>query len=128
VSVADIYEALTGARSYQDPTAPERACLVLARLAGDKLNTALVKAFVNAITFFPLGSLVRTNRGDVGVVVRLNAGEPLHPVVALLDERLENPRGQLDTAARNTSGAYEQHILETLRPPNDFDVARFLTA
>ena len=33
VSVADIYEAVTGARSYQDPTPPERACLLLARLA-----------------------------------------------------------------------------------------------
>ena len=55
VSVADIYEAITGARSYQAPTLPEHACLILARLAGEKLNTALVKAFVNAITFFPLG-------------------------------------------------------------------------
>jgi putative nucleotidyltransferase with HDIG domain len=55
VSVADIYEAITGARSYQDPTMPDRACLVLARLAGEKLNTVFVKAFVNAITFFPLG-------------------------------------------------------------------------
>jgi len=44
VSVADIYEAVTGARSYQAPTPPERACLLLARLAGDKLNAALVKA------------------------------------------------------------------------------------
>jgi HD-GYP domain-containing protein (c-di-GMP phosphodiesterase class II) len=68
VSVADIYEAITGARSYQDPTSPEHACLVLARLAGDKLNTALVKAFVSAITFFPIGSVVRTSRDEIGVV------------------------------------------------------------
>ena len=27
VSVADIYEAITGARSYQDPSMPEHACL-----------------------------------------------------------------------------------------------------
>src|SRR5262249_48030335 len=81
VSVADIYEALTGARSYQDPTMPEHACLVLARLAGDKLNTVFVKAFVNAITFFPLGSLVRTNRDEIGVVIRINANDPLHPVL-----------------------------------------------
>lgn len=128
VSVADIYEAITGARSYQDPTAPERACLVLARLAGDKLNTSLVKAFVNAITFFPLGSLVRTDRNETGVVVRTNAADPLHPIIVLMDERLQSPRGRLDTATRDMHGAYERHILETLMPPEGFDVGSFLAA
>jgi HD-GYP domain-containing protein (c-di-GMP phosphodiesterase class II) len=128
VSVADIYEAMTGARSYQDATLPERACLVLARLAGDKLNTVLVKAFVNAITFFPLGSVVRTDRGEVGVVVRTNSGDPLHPVLALGDERLQTPRGWIDTSARDASGSYERHVLETVVPPEGFDVAPFLAA
>jgi putative nucleotidyltransferase with HDIG domain len=128
VSVADIYEAITGARSYQDPTVPERACLVLARLAGDKLNTSLVRAFVNAITFFPLGSLVRTNRQEVGVVVRTNAGDPLHPVVVLTDTDLRTSHGQVDTAARDTAGSYQRHIIETLTPPANFDVRHFLAA
>ena len=128
VSVADIYEAITGARSYQEPTVPERACLVLARLAGDKLNTALVKAFVSAITFFPLGSVVRTNRDEIGVVVRTNAADPLHPVLALADQELQRPCGRVDSAARDAAGSYERHILETLRPPEGFDVGNFLAA
>jgi putative nucleotidyltransferase with HDIG domain len=126
VSVADIYEAITGARSYQDPTPPERACLVLARLAGDKLNTVLVKAFVNAVTFFPIGSIVRTDRNEMGVVVRTTDGDPLHPIVALADEALNTPCGRIDTAARDASGAYERHILATVRPPAGFDAAAFL--
>ncbi len=128
VSVADIYEAITGARSYQDPTVPERACLVLARLAGDKLNTVLVRAFVNAITFFPIGSVVRTNREEIGVVIRTNPGDPLHPIVALADQQLLSPNGRIDTAARDASGAYERHILGTLPPPPGFDVGNFLTS
>jgi putative nucleotidyltransferase with HDIG domain len=55
VAVADIYEALTGARSYKEPTPPERACLILARIAGEHLNASLVKAFVSTVTFFPAG-------------------------------------------------------------------------
>jgi putative nucleotidyltransferase with HDIG domain len=128
ISVADIYEAITGARSYQDPTLPERACLMLARLAGNKLNTVLVKAFVNAVTFFPLGSIVRTNRDEIGVVVRTNAGNPLHPVLALADQQLQNARGRVDMATRNASGSYERHVLETVRPPQGFDVRNFLDA
>lgn len=127
VSVADIYEAMTGARSYQDPKMPEQACLVLARLAGTKLNTALVKAFINAVTFFPVGSMVRTDRDEVGIVVRTVSGEPLHPVVALMTaERQPQPDGQIDTSARHNGGAYERHIVETVMPPEGFSVVEFL--
>jgi putative nucleotidyltransferase with HDIG domain len=128
VSVADIYEAVTGARSYQAPTPPERACLLLARLAGEKLNGALVKAFVNAITFFPIGSLVRTSRDEIGLVIRTAAGEPLHPVISLVNETLQTPAGEIDTSERDASGAYCRHIVETLPRGDSLNVADFLTA
>jgi putative nucleotidyltransferase with HDIG domain len=127
VSVADIYEAITGARSYQDPTPPEHACLILARLAGQKLNADLVKAFVNAITFFPLGSVVRTNRDEIGVVVRTNHADPLHPMLTLVDAN-QNPSVSVDTCSRDGSGGYERHILETIRPPEGLEMSKFLAA
>lgn len=129
VSVADVDQVLTGARSYQAPTLPEQACLVLARLAGEKLNTALVKAFVNAVTFFPLGSLVRTSRGEIGVVVGTTAADPLHPVLALVDESLDGPRGHIDTSTRDRTGADQRHIVETLMPQREtLDATRFLAS
>jgi hypothetical protein len=118
---------MTGARSYQDPAMPEQACLVLARLAGTKLNTALVKTFVNAIGFFPIGSVVRTDRGELGVVVRATAGEPLHPVVAPLGSEYERLPGHIDTSVRDGSGQYARHIMETIRPPDGLDVAAVLS-
>jgi putative nucleotidyltransferase with HDIG domain len=126
VSVADIYEAITGARTYQDPTPPERACLILARFAGDKLNTGLVKTFVNAITFFPVGSLVRTSRDELGLVVETTRGEPLHPVLALVDEETYRPRGRVNTAERDSSGAYARHISQSLPAPEGLDLRVFL--
>jgi HD-GYP domain-containing protein (c-di-GMP phosphodiesterase class II) len=129
VSVADIYEAVTGARSYQAPTPPDRACLLLARLAGSKLNPSLVKAFVNAISFFPIGSLVRTDRGELAIVVRTNPHDPLHPVVQIVDEAVHTALGEADTSARNADGVYERHILETVVSTGTApDVSRFLTA
>ena len=129
VSVADIYEAITGARSYQAPTLPERACLVLARLAGDKLNSALVKAFVNAITFFPLGSMVRTTRDELAIVVGINPTDPLHPMLALVDSEGTGPGAQIDTSARDPKGAYHRHIVETVLPQGTApDMTRFLAA
>jgi putative nucleotidyltransferase with HDIG domain len=128
VSVADIYEAITGARSYQAPTPPERACLVLARLAGEKLNGSLVKAFVGAITFFPIGSLVRTSRDEIGLVIRTAAGDPLHPVISLVDETRQLPAGDIDTSERDVSGAYCRHIVETLPRSDSLNLAHFLPA
>ena len=126
VSVADVYEALTGARTYQEPFPPERACLILSRLAGETLNTALVKTFVNAVTFFPLGSVVRTNRDELGVVVRTQTGEPLHPVLALLDPDGHQPLQLIDTAVRDTAGGYERHVTATLPAPEDLDMRKIM--
>lgn len=129
VSVADIYEAITGARSYQAPTPPERACLLLARLAGEKLNASLVKAFVNAITFFPIGSLVRTSAGEMGVVVRTSGSDPLHPVIALVDDTMDRALGEIDTSERDAAGAYKRYVTETLAPRGDtLNMARFLSS
>ena len=126
VSVADIYEAITGARSYQAPTPPERACLIMARMAGEKLNTGLVKMFVSAVTFFPVGSLVRTNRNELGIVVRTNRREPLHPLLTLMDEDTHRPGGRVDTAERESSGAYARHITQSVPAPDDLDLRVFL--
>jgi putative nucleotidyltransferase with HDIG domain len=126
VAVADIYEAITGARTYQDPGQPEQACLVLARLAGGKLNAALVKAFVAAVTFFPVGSVVRTSRDELGVVIATNQAEPLHPVIALAAPDFGRLPGDIDTAVRDSSGAYARHITETILPPKGLDLSAFL--
>ena len=126
VAVADIYEAVTGARTYQAPAQPEQACLVLARLAGAKLNAALVKAFVAAVTFFPIGSVVRTSRDETGVVIATNPSEPLHPVIAIAATDLARVPGHVDTSLRDASGGYARHIIETLRPPQGLDLGSFL--
>ena len=126
VSVADVYEAITGARTYQAPTPPERACLIMARMAGEKLNTGLVKAFVNSITFFPVGSVVRTSRSEVAVVVRTSCREPLHPVLALVDEETYKPTELVDTSERESSGGYARHITQSLPAPDGLDVRLFL--
>ncbi len=116
VAVADTYEALTGARSYRDPLCPDEACLILARMAGRKLNPALVRAFVSMITFFPVGCVVRLSTGEVGVVVETRESEPLHPIIAVVTEEASDATAQsrIDTASRDEAGAYLRHVVETL--------------
>ncbi len=126
VSLADIYEAVTGARSYRAPIPPERACLMLARMGGDQLNSSLVKAFVNAVTFFPVGSVVRTSHDCIGIVIRTTPGDPLHPVIVPVDTAYRRDGEALDTSLRAGDGTYRCHILETLSPPDGVNVGTFL--
>ena len=87
-----------------------------------------MKTFVNAITFFPLGSLIRTNRQELGLVVGTNHGEPLHPVIRLLDQVTFEPTEYVNTATRDASGAYERHIKQTVPLPEGLDVRPMLNA
>ena len=114
VSVADVYEALTGARSYKEPTPPERACVILARIAGEQLNASLVKAFVSTVTFFPVGSFVRLNDERIGVVTRTRATNPLRPEIAVLSADMGSVTAEVDLAG--SSGA-SLHVVETVPAP-----------
>jgi hypothetical protein len=99
---------------------------VLARLAGGKLNAALVKAFVAEVTFFPIGSVVRTNRDETGVVIATNPAEPLHPLIALVASDFGRLPGDVDTAVRDSAGTYARHIVETIRPADALDLSLFV--
>src|SRR5207247_980487 len=96
---------------------------------GDKLNSALVKTFVNAITFFPLGSMVRTSLDEIAIVVGTNATDPLHPVLTLIDGTGAGPGRRIDASTRDGSGAYERHIVETVVPQGaPLDMTKFFAA
>ena len=116
VAVVDIYEALTGARPYREPLTPDEACLVLARLAGNQLNPALVRAFVSLISFFPIGSVVRTTRDELGVVIRTREGDPLHPEIEVLTpDTFRTTGSRIDLSERGGDGRYTRHVAETVR-------------
>lgn len=118
VSVVDVYESVTGARTYRDPATPDEACLILARMAGEKLNPALVKAFVSVVTFFPVGTVVRTTRDELAVVVRTHDDDALHPRIMLVD--LDAPDAgtgpQIDLRERDDGGAFRRDVLESVSP------------
>lgn len=129
VSVVDVYESVTGARSYREPASPDRACLILARMAGEKLNPALVKAFVSVVTFFPVGTVVRTSRDELGVVVATHEDDALHPRIVVVDPAAPDagPGPTRDLRERDERGGFLRDVVETVPAERlEVDVAALL--
>ena len=76
VTVADVYDAMTTARSYRnEPLAPGKALRFLHQMAGKIFDPLVVRALVRALGLYPVGSAVELDNGELAVVVKQNPDE-----------------------------------------------------
>ncbi|MBN1273902.1 MAG: HD-GYP domain-containing protein [Candidatus Aminicenantes bacterium] len=91
VGIAEIYEAMTHHRPYRIKSfIPFEAVKNIVKEEKDSFSPELLKVFLNYITFYPMGSYVRLNSGEIGKVVSVNPDAPLRPVI----EIIRNPEGR----------------------------------
>lgn len=84
VGVADVYEACTHARTYRKTFIPYEALQELIEMRGDFFHPRYIKALMNAVTVYPLGSYVQLNTGETGRVLATNRKNLMRPTVELL--------------------------------------------
>jgi len=95
-SICDTFDAMTTKRIYQRQYLPDEALKVLSDGAGTKYDPLLVKAFINCLGIFPVGSTVLLESGELAVVMEANP-DPEHlphpkiKVVADAAKRLVEP-------------------------------------
>lgn len=89
ISVADVYDALTGNRPYRNPIRPSEAIEYIMGNSGISFDIDIVRAFLRKIEPYPIGASVRLSDGRQGIVIRDNINNPLRPVVKLRSEREE---------------------------------------
>ncbi len=70
-TIADTYDAMTTLRSYQRPVTPRIAIQNLQRMAGTALHPQLLALLTKSLGPFPVGSLVRLDSNEIGVVTRV---------------------------------------------------------
>jgi HD-GYP domain-containing protein (c-di-GMP phosphodiesterase class II) len=84
VGVADVYEACTHARTYRRTFIPYEALQELIEMRGQHFHPRYIKALMNALTVYPLGSYVQLNTGETGRVLATNRTNLMRPIVELL--------------------------------------------
>ncbi len=70
-TIADIYDAMTTLRCYQRPMTPRVAVENLQKLSGSALHPQLLKQLIDSLGPYPVGSLVRLDSNEIGVVTRV---------------------------------------------------------
>ncbi|MBI5419573.1 MAG: HD domain-containing protein [Deltaproteobacteria bacterium] len=120
IPVADCYDALTTMRSYQKARSPQQSLDIITRIAGRSLDPEIVTLFVKTMGSYPVGTLVRLDSMEVGVVTSAGPpGQAPNTVVVLFDRNgnpLPRPE-QVDlVGAESAGGTQRRAILGTVNP------------
>ena len=76
-AIADTYDAITTLRSYQRPSTPRKAVSKLREVvATGGLHSQFVERFIASLGTYPVGSLVRLDTGEIGLVVWVDTKDP----------------------------------------------------
>lgn len=76
-AIADTYDAITTLRSYQRPMTPRKAVSRLREVvAKGGLHPQFVEQFIASLGTYPVGSLVRLDTGEIGLVVWVDTSAP----------------------------------------------------
>jgi len=120
IAVADCYDALTTMRSYQKARTPQGALEIMRKLSGKSLDPDLVLLLERSLGAYPVGTLLRLNTMEVGIVTGVAEGGKGDPNVAILYDRVGNPLPAPEAVSLSetdpVSGKPRRVVLGTVNP------------
>ncbi|HXC25325.1 MAG TPA: HD domain-containing phosphohydrolase [Gemmatimonadaceae bacterium] len=122
VSVADAYDAATTRRAYQSiPHSPANVLQELRDNPRRGTDPVVVKAFINLLGIYPVGTLVVLDTFELAVVRGANPNPELlsRPSVMIVSDALGNlvaPPLLADLAVRRADGEFARTIIKTADP------------
>ncbi|MDP1572560.1 MAG: HD-GYP domain-containing protein [Vicinamibacterales bacterium] len=130
VSIVDVFDALRSTRPYRQGMATDRIKAIMGQQDSPAFHRTLLRRFVNMMGLFPIGTLVRLNTDEMGVVTSEHPDDPFRPQVKLLTDRLGQPLESpvlANTWERNDRGDYPRAIVEAVDPDSsDIDPLAYL--
>jgi HD-GYP domain-containing protein (c-di-GMP phosphodiesterase class II) len=122
VAVSDGFDAATSRRAYQ--TEPLNPAVVLKEMRDNPrrgMDPVVVKAFVNLLGIYPVGTLVVLDTFELAVVHSVNPSPDLlaRPLVKIVSDSLGNlsyPGEMRDLAEKTPDGGFARTIIKTADP------------
>jgi HD-GYP domain-containing protein (c-di-GMP phosphodiesterase class II) len=122
VSIADGYDAATSRRVYRTEVITPSAVLEEMRDNPRRgLDQVLVKAFINLLGIYPVGTLVVLDTFELAVVSAASPNPEMlsRPIIKIISDAQGNtisPPLQVDLAVPETGGQYARTIIKTADP------------
>ncbi len=122
LAIVDVYDAITSPRVYrQTSLSPDAALGMMLEKAGTDFDPLLLKAFANLMGVYPVGTLVKMDSGEIGLVARRPRSQYLdRPQVRIL---MSNGNGKfvpgktVDLAEKNGhAGSFRRTVVESFHP------------
>jgi hypothetical protein len=121
VRIADTFDAMTTERPYRNKVySPHEAIRYLVAQAGPKFDPVLTKAFASAMGIYPIGTVLRLNTGEVGIVVRRSklSGDADRAMIRVIADRAGRQLAQeqfIDLGQTNPdTGEFIYQVVDTL--------------
>jgi hypothetical protein len=119
VSIADVFDALRSNRPYREGLPTSRIKQIMGQQGNPEFNPILLRRFVNLMGLFPIGTIVRLNTEEVGVVTQEHPEDPFRPQVKVLfdsrGEQIEEPF-LANTWERDARGGFPRAVVESVDP------------
>jgi HD-GYP domain-containing protein (c-di-GMP phosphodiesterase class II) len=114
IGVVDVFDALVSPRPYRRRFLPHEAVRELVEVERTAFPREVIKALVEQLSAYPIGTSVRLSTGELGTVIRVNTRFPLRPVVLIG----EGPTDGLAARQVDLSTSPRVAIIETVAPSN----------
>lgn len=85
-AITNTYDRLTTSKAYGFKALPHEALEYLMGSCGRLFSLDMVRMFLEIVAPYPLGTMVKLNTGETGVVVRIDKGMHQRPVLRLLKD------------------------------------------
>jgi HD-GYP domain-containing protein (c-di-GMP phosphodiesterase class II) len=114
IGVVDVFDALVSPRPYRRRFLPHEAVRELVEVERTAFPRKVIKALVEQLSAYTIGTSVRLSTGELGTVIRVNTRFPLRPVVLIG----EGPTDGLAARQVDLSTSPRVAIIETVAPSN----------
>ncbi len=115
LGLVDVLDAMISPRPYRRRMAPHYAVRRLLVNEKQTFPHHLLKALVEQLSVYPLGTAVRLNTGAIGTVIEVSPRHPLRPVLRI--EQIGEGEGVMTGRILDLGKTTLVHIAEVLDPP-----------
>lgn len=90
IGICDSYEAMSHNRPHRKALLQFSSVRQLIETKEKLFSSKIIKAFLEEMSLYPVGSYVRLNNGSIGRVIKTNRSQPVKPLVRIMFDGLGN--------------------------------------